>query len=168
MIKTTVLIVSLILLTTQVNSAQNSADYYTHLKSEHREVLKKWLAKKTWLRPAIESDASKDDLEAWKRENKSFFPYYVVGDFNQDGKEDFAMILKVIKAEDEGVIVVFNAPFSSSKPAYFNRGFGVEQYYIEYMEDVKQLYFTKYETHGFYLKAKGGKYVRDKTSDKDY
>ena len=151
--------IALFLLSTQVIFGQDSTDFYAHLQSKHREVLKKWQGKTTWLRPAIEEDASKDDLKEWRRENKTFFPYYVVGDFNQDGKEDFVVMLKNIKAEDEGVLVIFNAPFSNSKPAYLNRGFGVRNYYVEYLEDLRMLYFTAYETHGFYLKPKGKKYT---------
>jgi hypothetical protein len=164
------LIVAFLLLATQVIIAQDSTDYYAHLQSEHREVLKKWLAKKTWLRPAIEKDASKDDLAAQRRNDKSFFPYYVVGDFNQDGKKDFAVLLKSLN-KDDAAIAVFNAPFKSSKPAYFDRfekGYrGIGTLYIEYEEDVKMLYMSAYETHGFYLKPKGKKYVAYDPDDEE-
>jgi hypothetical protein len=153
------LIVLFLLLATQVNFAQESTDYYAHLRPEHRGVLKKWLDKKTYLRPAIEADSSKDDLEVWRRENKIFFPYYAFGDFNQDGKEDFAVFLKVKNTEDNGAIAIFNAPFENSKPAYFKPGFQVKAFYLEYVKDEKMLYLTKYETHGIYFKAKGRKYV---------
>ncbi|MDQ4120422.1 MAG: FG-GAP repeat protein [Acidobacteriota bacterium] len=148
-----------LLLATQINFAQDSTNYYAHLQPEHREALKIWLADKTGLRPAVESDASKSDLEVWKRDNQNFFPYYAAGDFNQDGKEDFAVFLKVEKTADDGAVVIFNAPFKNSKPAYFKRGFQVHDFYIEYSKEAKMLYLTKYETHGVYFKAKGRKYV---------
>jgi hypothetical protein len=143
----------------QFISAQNQKDYYAHLKSEHKKVLQQWLEKSAGMRPAVVEDASQLELKAWREHDKNFFPYYVAGDFNKDGKEDFAVILKVINTKDQGALVVFNAPFINSTPAYFKRGFGVRLYYLEYMKDEKMLYFTEYETHGFFLKPKGGKYV---------
>lgn len=143
----------------QVASAQNQTDYFGHLQSAHRKVLKDWLVKNKGMRPAVDADASKEYLEVWRRDIKDFFPYYVIGDFNGDDKEDFAVLLKIENKEDEGAIIVFNAPFSKPKPAYYNREFGVEEYYLEFMKDVKMLYCSKYETHGFYLKPMGKKYI---------
>lgn len=140
-------------------TAQNKREYFSHLKPEHQEVMKKWLLKRPGLRPAIEEDASRDDLSAWRADNRDFFPYYSVGDFNRDGKVDFAVMLKIISADDDSVIAVFNAPFRASKPAYFRGGFGLAQYYLEYQKEVNMLYVTAYETHGFYLKPKGQKYI---------
>lgn len=137
-----------------------SQDFYSQFKPKHKKVLEKWLTGKTRLRPAVENDASKEDLEAWRRTNTSFYPYYAVGDFNQDGKEDFAVLLKAEGVDDEGAIAVFNAPFSNSKPVYFEQGFGVKQFYIEYYREEKMLYLTAYETHGFYLKPKGKTYAK--------
>ena len=145
--------------TAQLISAQNQKNYYAHLKPEHTKVLQQWLAKNAGMRPAVEADASQLELKAWRSNDKKFFPYYAVGDFNRDGREDFAVILKVINAKDRGALIVFNAPFTNLTPAYFKRGFGVRQYYLEYMKDNKMLYFSEYETHGFFLKPKGGKYV---------
>jgi len=153
------ILIILFFLATQVGYAQKSEDYYSHLQSQHQQVLKKWLGKQTWLRPAIEKDASQEDLKAWRRDNKNFQPYYAVGDFNQDSKEDFAILLKV-KGKDDSAIAVFNAPFNVSKPAYFEKGYGaVGLFYIEYNEELKLLYMTAYETHGFYLKPKGKTYI---------
>jgi hypothetical protein len=159
MLKKFVTAVFIFLSAGQIAPAQNQTDYFAHLQAEHQQVLQKWLAKNGGMRPAVEADASKEDLEAWQRENRNFFPYYSVNDFNQDGRQDFAVLLKIEKKADEGAIVIFNAPFRSPRPAYYERGVGVGQYYLEFMEDVRMLYFTKYETHGFYLKPKGEKYI---------
>lgn len=133
--------------------------YSQEIKTEYKSVLKIWLDKNPNLILPNETDASQEDLKAWRKSNKDFQPFYAVGDFNQDGKEDFAVLLK-IKGKDDTAIAIFNAPFTKSKPAYFKKGFGnIATLYIEYNNDVKMIYMTVYETEGFYLKSKKNGYV---------
>jgi hypothetical protein len=71
-------------------------DYFAHLKPEHRVVLKSWLKGKPYLRPATEEADSfyKDNRTAISESiGKRVNQYYSVGDFNGDGKEDFAVLL---------------------------------------------------------------------------
>ena len=153
-------VIILIFLAAQFGYAQKSKNYFSHLPPRHRQVLKKWLANQTGLRPATEKDASQENLKLARRDDGKFQPFYAAGDFNQDGKEDFAVLLKVKDANDSAV-AVFNAPFNLSKPAYFEQGFGeIRTLYIEFNKDVKMLYLTEYESHGSYLQPKGKTYVR--------
>lgn len=87
-------------------------------------MLKRWLAKRTWLRPATEGDCTdKSNLALMRRElGKNVHPYYSVADFNGDGLDDFAVLL-IVKGKDEAALAVFNAPFRKAAPAYFERGF---------------------------------------------
>src|SRR5918911_1252125 len=106
---------------------QLQTSYYSHLKPEHRTVLNKWLADKKWLRPAIESDCTdKEYLAIMRREwRKDFNPFYAVGDFNRDGREDFAVLLVDHKDnQNQGfAIAIFNWPFKRrAAPNYFEKG----------------------------------------------
>jgi hypothetical protein len=47
---------------------------------------------------------------------KNVHTYYSVGDFNSDGRKDFAVLL-VMKGKDEVALAVFNAPFRNAVPA---------------------------------------------------
>lgn len=71
--------------------------YSQEIKTEYKSVLKIWLDKNPNLILPNETDASQEDLKAWRKSNKDFQPFYAVGDFNQDGKEDFAVLLKIIR-----------------------------------------------------------------------
>ena len=75
--------------------AQTSKDYFSHLQPQHRDVLKKWLAHRPWLRPATEDDCEdKGNLALMRRDlGRKVHPYYSVADFNGDGKNDFAVLL---------------------------------------------------------------------------
>jgi len=143
--------------------AQTSKDYFSHLQSQHRAVLKEWLAHRPWLRPATEDDCEdKGNLALMRRElGSNFHPYYSVADFNRDGRKDFAVLL-VVTAKDEVALAVFNAPFTSSRPAYFERGFEkMGNMYIAYNHPIrKRLYLGVFESDYYcmWLIPKGSKY----------
>ena len=109
-------------------AAKPKRDYFTHLKPEHRAVLKSWLKGKPYLRPATEEADSvyKDNRPAisegiGKRVNQ----YYSVGDFNGDGKEDFAVLLADRRYAGDGfALAVFNGKLSRGRaPAYYEEKF---------------------------------------------
>lgn len=101
-----------------------------YFSKQHREVLQKWLAKNPHLRVASEKDCGRCENEIANQRKVSganYHPYYTVGDFNGDGKEDFAVALietKVVKRKrvfQKFAVAVFNAPFSRGKatPAFY-------------------------------------------------
>lgn len=93
----------------------------SYISAKHQQVLQKWLRREPNLRVATDEDCGRcaDDLASQRRvSGANYHPYYVVGDFNGDGKTDFAVAL--IEVEESGervtqkfVVAVFNAPFSS-------------------------------------------------------
>lgn len=96
---------------------------------EHRAVLQKWLREEPGLRLATDADCGECENEIANQRRLSgadYHPYYVVGDFNGDGKQDFAVAAIELEADAEGkanqrfVVAVFNAPFSRRKvePAF--------------------------------------------------
>lgn len=97
-------------------------------RAQHREVLNQWLKTKPALRLATERDcANKEGLAATRQENgKNYQPYYAVGDFNRDGREDFAVALvNDAKRSRRFAVAIFNGPFTAgraSAPNFFTDG----------------------------------------------
>lgn len=102
-----------------------------YISARHRLVLRKWLAREPDLRVATDKDCGpcETDIANQRRERGAdYHPYYAVGDFNRDGREDFAVALIELEADREGqvtqkfAVAVFNAPFAgrrSTPPAFF-------------------------------------------------
>ncbi len=102
-------------------------DIASHLGSEHREVVEQWLASsKLVLRVAtIADNSNKEGLAITRKERgKGYHPYYAVGDFNGDRKQDFAIaLISNRKRKEPFAIAIFNGPvIKNSVPAYFAEG----------------------------------------------
>ncbi|MDQ3747502.1 MAG: hypothetical protein M3367_00590 [Acidobacteriota bacterium] len=126
--KRTIIITSLLVLCCmdEVVRAQQK-DVASHLQPEHREVVQQWLASsKLALRVATLADNSnKEGLAITRKERgKGYHPYYAVGDFNSDRKQDFAIaLINERKSKGPFAIAIFNGPVSkNSVPAYFSEG----------------------------------------------
>jgi hypothetical protein len=92
-------------------SAQREAG--PNMRAGHKAVVEKWLKVRTDLRLATEADnTNKEGLAATRRDRgRSYQPYYVVGDFNGDRKEDFAVaFVKKRKSQWPFVFAIFNGP----------------------------------------------------------
>ena len=115
-----------------VEEKKKEVDYFAHLKVEHKEVLQKWLKIKTFLRPAVEEIDNSMFQEKYKEhfeDNMKFlretvgkdgYQYYSKGDFNKDGKEDFAVLLVDNRKDketntDKFALAIFNAPFKKAR-----------------------------------------------------
>ena len=127
-----------------------------YLRPEHKPVLERWLKEKRYLRLATESDCTdKENLEIWRKDwGKDFNPYYSIGDFNRDGKNDFAVLLADLKnGEKQGfAIAIFNAPFGNKKaPNFFEDGyFDIGRCYIVYNQMEKRRLFLGMFESDFY------------------
>ncbi|MDQ2975713.1 MAG: FG-GAP repeat protein [Acidobacteriota bacterium] len=86
------------------------------------EVVERWLARKPGLRLATEADCTNKEGLAFirKEEGRNYHPYYAVGDFNGDGKEDFAVaFVKMRKSKWPFTVAIFNGPIAgNSVPAF--------------------------------------------------
>jgi hypothetical protein len=115
-----------------LDSVQRERSPASHILPRHRPVLQKWLDSRPTWRPATLDDAfagtDREGTEFLKGEIKSkgnnYHPYYAVGDFNRDGDEDFAVI---IKNKTKLAIAIFNGPFGSTRnppPAFYSETVG--------------------------------------------
>jgi hypothetical protein len=127
-----------------------------YLQPEHKPVLERWLKEKRNLRLATEYDwTDKENLEIWRKDwGKDFNPHYSIGDFNRDGKNDFAVLLVDLKnGEKQGfAIAIFNAPFGNKKaPNYFEEGYAsLGRCYIVYNKMIKRRLFLGVYESDFY------------------
>jgi hypothetical protein len=73
----------------------------------------------------IADNSNKEGLAITRKERgKGYHPYYAVGDFNGDRKQDFAIaLISNRKRKEPFAIAIFNGPVSkNSVPAYFAEG----------------------------------------------
>jgi len=93
-----------------------------YLRPEHRAIVEQWLKLRSNLRLATDADnTNKEGLAATRKDRgRNYQPYYVVGDFNGDRKEDFAVALvKKKKSSWPFVFAIFNGPATrATKPTY--------------------------------------------------
>lgn len=145
-------------------NSSTDADYYAHLKLEHREVLREWLKAKPYLRPAVEEF---DDYIFQEKDKSNFednlkflrdtlgentYQYYAVGDMNHDGKEDFAVLLVDTRKQEDEIdhfaLAIFNAPFKKGQtPAYYEEGLaGISNSYLIFDKKEKNLFLGMLES----------------------
>jgi hypothetical protein len=113
--------------------AAQQSEIPVYVGMTHRTVLREWLARNPQMRVATDNDCGKCmvEIESQSRANGAVYhPYYAVGDFNGDGKEDFAVALiesKAVKKRlyEKFAVAVFNGPFKGrgrSRTPAFLRG----------------------------------------------
>ena len=109
---------------TTVNAQPEAAA--SHLRPQHKEAVERWLSgRKPALRIATLADClNKEGLAATReQQGKDYHPYYVVGDFNRDRQEDFAIaLINPKKRSGRFALAIFNGPVGKqSLPAYFTQ-----------------------------------------------
>ena len=147
-------------------------DYFAHLQSKHREILREWLKTKKYLRPAVEEidngmfqEKNYQDKENYKKNlegnmkmlretvGENGYQYYSVNDMNGDGKEDFAVLLVDTRKQkgsgDHFALAIFNAPFTKGQlPSYYEENLnGITNSYIVFDKVIaKRLFLGKFES----------------------
>lgn len=78
------------------NGLEIKVEDFAHLKPAHAAVLKRWLCyQETNMRPLLEEETSRSSQNYLRRDYPDKNPFYAVGDFNNNGKEDFAVLLSL-------------------------------------------------------------------------
>lgn len=121
--------------------AAQGGDVPSFINPEHRQSVRAFLRTKPYLRVATYADAEDklkiDSLNEGFGEAKS--PYYAVGDFNGDGRKDFALAFVNTRRPKDFAVAVFNGPFGrgrAARPAYYGeKEFGPDAFLLTYSED---------------------------------
>jgi len=119
----------MLMLTSVAGAQQETLPAY--ISAKHQQVLQRWLKREPKLRVATDEACGRcagDIANQKKISGRDYHPYYAVGDFNRDGREDFAVALIEIEERGERVmqkfiVAVFNAPFSSrrAEPSFMKK-----------------------------------------------
>jgi hypothetical protein len=113
------------------------------LTAQEQKVLKGWLAHHAEYRLATDEDCDcAGDIEQMKtgygglmKPVRDYHPYVATGDFNDDGVEDFAVVvLDPSKKEKNFALAVFNGPFNSetASPAFMQSGLDLKYTGLSY------------------------------------
>ena len=151
---------------TKNNNIKNEIDYFAHLQPKHREILRRWLKTKPYLRPGVEEidnsmftaeykDHFEDNIKMLREAvGAKGYQYYSVGDMNRDGETDFAVLLVDSRKDqdddtDKFALAIFNAPFKIGQaPNYYEEDlYGITNSYIVFNKMIpKHLYLGKFES----------------------
>ncbi len=127
---------------------------FTHMDAGYADVLRSWLKDNSSWEPALRKDAEATNPGSKKH------PFYITGDFNKDGKEDFIVGLAKTKNRKKHAFIVFNAPFTSKTPAFFTDR--TESYDIIGYDGEFGIFIGPAQSdNGYSLKPEGDKYVVD-------
>ena len=142
-------------------------DFASLMRPQHRAIVRRWLRREKGLRPATEIDvANKEDLRR-QREigGKDYHPFYAVGDFNGDQREDFAIILVTGRGRYQHInafaVAVFNGPFRQGRkisPSFLEEGFDNSDW-LFYKSGGNLLVGPPESDNCFILQPRGRRYV---------
>lgn len=108
---------TLVLIGADGNEVKTSAigDGGHALDAADQKVLVTWLAQHPEYRAAVDSDCACDEA---LRLNPGEHPYTAAGDFNHDGKKDFAATV-IHKKNRKFALLIFNGPIGGLQPILF-------------------------------------------------
>jgi hypothetical protein len=177
-----IVITLLLLLLLPLDSAAQKS--VSQLLLAHASALQQFLSGHPDLDFLSESGCDRDSLRDMRKHfGARFMPYYRVGDFNRDGRQDFALVLvkDVPPKEDPGLadthrfqyevtVVVFNGLRGGGYKAVFvkNTTAPLVCFLAMSREKRPKLYFAIYETDaGFVMTPAGQGYIAEGLSDGD-
>ena len=150
----------------------------SQLLPAHASALQQFLSKHSALKFLSESDYNREALkDLRKRFGAGFMPYYRMGDFNHDGRQDFALVLAkdappkedpaladTHRFQYEVTVVVFNGLSDGAYKAAFvkNTTAPLVCFLAVSQEKKSKLYFAIDETDaGFVMRPEGQGYIAE-------
>lgn len=129
---------------TAIRASAAQSDVPSFINPAHRQIVRSFLKTKPHLRVATYADTDEHGRSLLEHvsdrtfgENKS--PYYEVGDFNHDGREDFAIAFVDTRRPKEYPVAIFNGPFKGRRwvaPAFYNeKRFGINDFLLSFKND---------------------------------
>lgn len=156
----------LALLLTFTSLAALASEIPSYISGPQRATLLNWLAKNPSLRVATDADCNcskeifqirKGDGGVWQP-NPSYHPFFTTGDFNVDGKTDFAVVL--IDNTSNMHLAVFNGPITpNSSPAFVDNKHSGALFYGVPRPKPHYLVIGEFGSEGAILKPVGKSYV---------
>ena len=128
------------------------------IKSSHAEILAAWLKNKPKLSLAQVKEFPADALKRFRefKKDENAHPYYATGDFNNDEKEDFAVLLNNENTDESRSLAVFEA--GSTEPDFFKEKM-YKNFILSQDSEKKVLYISSFESDdGVILTPKGDSY----------
>lgn len=118
------------------------SDVPSFIKPEHRQAVRRLLKMRPYLRVATSEDAEDKErlgLVSDSNSGEGRAPYYAVGDFNGDGRRDFAVAFVNTRRPKNFAVAVFNGPFGRRRqaaPAFYDeRRFGTDDFLLRYEDE---------------------------------
>ena len=136
-----------------------------NLPSAHRAVLAKYLKEHRAYRFATEDRFDAETLKYMRREPKGQLPYYISGDFNRDGRKDFAVVVVKpgkpnVNDEKSSMLLIFNGAKKGYKLAHTEAQLFNDADYLEF--DKGEIgWLTAESDSGMYISWRKGKYIRE-------
>ncbi len=118
------------------------SDVPSFVNPEHRQAVRRLLKMRPYLRVATYADAENKERLGYVSDGnfgEAKSPYYAVGDFNGDGRGDFAIAFVDTRRPKNFAVVVFNGPFGGKRqaaPAFYDeKRFGTDDFLLAYEDE---------------------------------
>ena len=129
------------------SAAAAQADVPAFINPAHRQVVRSFLKSKPHLRVATYADTDEQGRRILEYTNDHGFgenksPYYAVGDFNYDGRADFALAFVNTRSPKNFPVAIFNGPFRGRRwvaPAFYNESrFGTTDFLLQSKDEANR------------------------------
>jgi hypothetical protein len=155
-----------------LSSCVYSSEFPEYFSSSNRQSIQNWLMEHQEFRIATDQDCNcENQLTSYRKgggawpKNPNYHPYYVVGDFNQDSKDDLAVVFINRNENNKRYLAIFNGPLiKDSKPVYLEP----EEFALFYGAPRPKPYvliISEFNSEGVSLEPKGNGYAINEESE---
>ncbi len=149
-----------------LSSSVFAIEFPEYFSSVQQQSIENWLMEHQEFQIATDQDCNcENELNSYRKgggvwpENPNYHPYYVVGDFNQDSKDDLAVVFINHHEKNKRYLAIFNGPLiKGSKPVYLAPEDGA-LFYGEPRPKPYMLIVSEFNSEGVALEPKGNGYA---------